>query len=156
MSRVRLFPPIATGSTSSSIFGTSKRSVSRRSDSKESKQFDEWDLRWAMKKTRESHSLAFATGGATYTEENYATDIEAVRELYLNQGFVDVAFGEPQMEYEDGNSRLMLLWNKPRRWLHLTIPVVEGKQYRVGSVDVEGAEVLPKEFVKNLFQPEGR
>lgn len=114
-------------------------------------QFDEWDLRWAMKKTRESHSLAFLTGGATYTEENYAADIEAVRELYLNKGFVDVSFGEPQMEYEDGQSRTLLLWKKPRRWLHVTIPVVEGKQYRVGSVDVDGANVLPKDFVKGFF-----
>jgi outer membrane protein insertion porin family len=112
--------------------------------------FSDWDLRWAMKKTRESHLFAWATGGANFTEETYGEDIEKVRELYLNEGFVDVAFGEPRMEYDDGTSRLML-WKSPRRWLHMTIPVSEGAQYRVGSVDVEGANVLPKEFVRTFF-----
>lgn len=112
--------------------------------------FSDWELRWAMKKTRESHLFAWAMGGANFTDETYGEDIELVREAYLNEGYVDVAFGEPRMEYEDGSSRFMF-WSSPRRWLQLTIPVTEGKQYRVGAVDVEGAEVLPNEFVKSFF-----
>ena len=115
-------------------------------------QFDDWRLRWGMKKTKESHFLGSLMGGSTYTEEQYATDIEAVREIYLNHGFVDVSFGPPKMEYEDGHSRSFFFWKKPRRWLRMTIPVVEGKQYRVGNVEVEGAETLPAEFVKSYFK----
>jgi outer membrane protein insertion porin family len=116
-----------------------------------SDQIDDWELRWGMKKTRESHLFSFISGGATYTDETYAEDVEKVRELYLNKGYVNVTFGEPTMEYEDGYSRF-LFWKRPRRWLNLTIPVNEGKQYRVGSVDVEGAEVLPKDFVRGFFK----
>ncbi|MDB4303644.1 outer membrane protein assembly factor BamA, partial [Desulfosarcina sp.] len=112
--------------------------------------FSDWELRWAMKKTRESHLFAWAMGGANFTDDTYGEDIELVREAYLNEGFVDVAFGEPKMEYEDGTSRFMF-WSSPRRWLQLTIPVTEGRQYRVGAVEVEGAEVLPSEFVKSYF-----
>ena len=66
--------------------------------------FSDWELRWAMKKTRESHLFAWATGGANYTDETYGEDIEKVRELYLNEGFVEVSFGEPRMEYDDGSA----------------------------------------------------
>ena len=112
---------------------------------------DEWPLRWAMKKTRESHALGALLGGATYTEEQYAEDIEAVRQEYLKQGYLDVSFGPPQFAYEDGHARQFLFWKRPRRWMDITIPVVEGDQYRVGEVTVEGAEVFPSEFVRAFF-----
>ena len=113
--------------------------------------FDDWRLRWGMKKTKESHALGALMGGSTYTEETYAADIERVREVYLNSGFVDVSFGPPKMEYEDGTSRF-LFWKKPRRWLSLSIPVVEGKQYRVGKVSIEGSDLMPEEFIKSYFK----
>ncbi len=113
--------------------------------------FDQWRLRWEMKKTRESHFLGGLTGGSTYTEEQYAADLEKVREVYLNNGFVDVSFGPAEMEYTDGNSRF-LLWKSPKRWLDLNIPITEGKQYRVGNIEVDGAEVFPAEFIKGFFE----
>jgi outer membrane protein insertion porin family len=113
--------------------------------------FDDWRLRWAMKKTRESHLFAALMGGSTYTEEQYGEDIEKVREVYLNNGYVDVSFGPPEMEYEDGYSRF-LFWKSPKRWLNLTIPVVEGKQYRVKDIKVDGATVFAPEFIRFFFK----
>ena len=113
--------------------------------------FDDWELRWAMKKTRESHVLGALMGGSTYTEEQYAQDVEKVREVYLNNGYVDVSFGPPEMEYEDGYSRFMF-WKRPKRWLDLKIPVEEGKQYRVGEIQVEGATVFPADFIETFFK----
>jgi outer membrane protein insertion porin family len=113
--------------------------------------FDDWQLRWAMKKTRESHVLGALMGGSTYTEEQYGEDIEKVREVYLNNGYVDVSFGPPEMDYEDGYSRF-LFWKSPKRWLNLSIPVSEGKQYRVKDIKVEGATVFPAEFIRFFFK----
>jgi outer membrane protein insertion porin family len=113
--------------------------------------FDDWRLRWSMKKTRESHVLGALMGGSTYTEEQYGEDIEKVREVYLNNGYVDVSFGPPEMDYEDGYSRF-LFWKSPKRWLNLTIPVSEGKQYRVKDIKVEGATVFPAEFIRFYFK----
>jgi outer membrane protein insertion porin family len=115
--------------------------------------FDDWQLRWAMKKTRESHLLAPLMGGSTYTEEQYGEDIEKVREVYLNHGYVDVSFGPPEMDYEDGYSRF-LFWKSPKRWLNLSIPVSEGKQYRVKDIKVDGATVFPPEFIRFFFKLE--
>ncbi|MGH9334672.1 MAG: outer membrane protein assembly factor BamA, partial [Vicinamibacteria bacterium] len=84
-------------------------------------------------------------------EEQYAADIEKVREVYLNNGYVDVSFGAPEMEYSDGYSRF-LFWKRPKRWLHLSIPVEEGKQYRVGEISVEGSNVFPAEVIKTFFK----
>ena len=112
---------------------------------------DEWVLRWAMKKTRESHALGALLGGSTYTEEQYAEDIESVRQEYLKRGYLDVSFGPPQFEYEEGFSRSFLFWKRPKRWMDITIPVVEGEQYRVGEVTVEGADVFPAELIRGFF-----
>ena len=101
-------------------------------------------LRWAMKKTRESHPLGALLGGSTYTEEQYAEDIENVRQEYLKRGYLDVSFGPPEFGYEDGYSRSFLLWKREKRWMDITIPVVEGEQYTVGEVTVEGATVFPR------------
>ena len=112
--------------------------------------FSQWQLRWGMKETKESHLFAFLQGGSLYTDETFAADVEKLRELYLNDGFVDVGFGEPAMTYQDGSSRF-LFWKKDKRFLTLTIPVSEGQQYRVGEVSVDGANVFPAIFVKAFF-----
>ncbi len=112
---------------------------------------DDWTLRWAMKKTRESHTLGSVLGGTTYTSETYAEDIEAVRQEYLKQGYLDVSFGPPEFAYEDGTSRTFVFWERDRRWMDITIPVFEGEPYRVGEVSVEGAEVFPADFLRGFF-----
>ncbi len=112
---------------------------------------DDWVLRWAMKKTRESHAMGALLGGSTYTEEQYAEDIENVRQEYLKRGYLDVSFGPPEFAYEDGYSRSFLFWKRPKRWMDIVIPVSEGNQYRVGEVTVEGATVFPAEFVRSFF-----
>ena len=113
-------------------------------------EFSQWQLKWGMKKTKESHLLAFLQGGSLFTDEKFAEDVESLRELYLNEGFVDVSFGEPEIVYEDGNSRFMF-WSKPKRFVTINIPVSEGRQYRVGEVSVDGATVFPETFVKAFF-----
>jgi len=112
--------------------------------------FSQWQLRWGMKETKEDHLLAFVQGGSLYTNEKLAGDMEKIRELYLNDGFVDVSFGEPELTYEDGSSQF-LFWKRQKRFLTLTIPVSEGQQYRVGEVTVDGAKVFPENFVKAFF-----
>ena len=113
-------------------------------------QFSQWQLKWGMKKTKESHLLAFLQGGSLFTDEKIAEDMESLRVLYLNEGFVDVSFGAPEVVYEDGTSRFMF-WSKPKRFVTLNIPVTEGKQYRVGEVSVDGATVFSDTFVKAFF-----
>jgi outer membrane protein insertion porin family len=116
--------------------------------------FPQWRLRAGMK-NRKNPWLAFAskvpswlgaivaTGGEVYSEDKLSEELEKLRELYLNNGFVDVSFASRRLEYEDGWRRF-LLWKRPQRWVQVAIPIHEGPQYRVGGVSVEG-ERLPRE-----------
>jgi len=113
--------------------------------------FSDWRLRWGLKKTRETWPFSFLTSGNVFAEEKFSEDLEKLRELYLNQGFVDVSFGTPEKRFQEGSSRF-LFWKRPRRWLYLTIPVSEGRQYRVGNLEVEGATVFKPEVVKSFFK----
>ena len=115
---------------------------------------DNWQLRWGMKKTRENHSFSALMGGSSYTEEAYAEDIELVREIYLNNGFVNVSFGPPEISYKDGFARSFFFWKKPKRWVHLKIPVNEGNRHTVGNIEVEGGTVFPDEFITTFFKIE--
>src|SRR3989304_3285507 len=45
-----------------------------------------------------------------------------------------------------------MFWKPPKRWLDLKIPVEEGKQYRVGEIQVEGATVFPADFIETFFK----
>lgn len=126
--------------------------------------FREWRLQAGMK-DRKSWWIAFAsripsllsgivaTGGGAYSEDKLSEELENLRELYLNHGFVDVSFGRSQLEYRDGKRRF-LLWKRPQRWVRVTIPVYEGLQYRVGRVAVDGESVFSEEAVMSFLDLE--
>ena len=126
--------------------------------------FPQWRLRAGMK-NRKNPWLAFAskvpswlgaivaTGGEVYSEDELSEELEKLRELYLNNGFVDVSFAPRRLEYEDGRRRF-LLWKRPQRWVQVVIPIHEGPQYRVGRVSVEGENVFPEKTVMSFLDLE--
>ena len=59
-------------------------------------------------------------------------DAERVATFYHNQGYMDARVGEPIIEQKDDA-------------LFVTFPVEEGARYRVGTVDVQGDLIKPRE-----------
>ncbi len=66
-------------------------------------------------------------------EERVRLDVERIKDFYINQGFLDV-----DVSYDISD------WRRPGRKV-ITIFIKEGKQYRIGSIDIEGNEVFSKE-----------
>ena len=102
-------------------------------------------LKRQMKNTKERWFLSFITGRGTYKPFGYEQDADALVAHYRNRGYIDAQVGQPDLDYldvsEDGESR-------PVR---LRIPVSEGERYRVGLVDFEGASVLRREVIEEMF-----
>ena len=66
----------------------------------------------------------------TYSEPVFLQDLQVVTERYMNEGFLQVDVGEPDVrvvEDDDGDDELVV-----------RVPIEEGRQFRVGAVDVQG------------------
>src|SRR5262245_55404571 len=120
--------------------------------------YDDGKLRGRMKKLKPKGfwNLSWLGGSSTYTDEKWAGgpkddgDRKRLYEHYLNHGYVTATVGEPQFTFSVGKSGFFK--KKPVKWLHVTIPVTEGEQYRVGDVKFEGMTVFNPDVVRPLFK----
>src|SRR5206468_5902094 len=92
-------------------------------------------------------NLTWPSVKTTYTREKWDDPREGDRarleEMYLNHGYVTAEIGEPKITYtEDKKGK------KPRKWMHIEIPVTEGDQYRVGDLKFEGLTVFKEEGIR--------
>jgi len=88
-------------------------------------------------RTRENHPLGIFTEWGTYKVEGSEVDVLAVEAVYQDRGFINVAVGKPRVTLSQDKTRITL-----------TIPITEGKQYKLRSMDVGGdlvVEELPAE-----------
>jgi outer membrane protein insertion porin family len=115
--------------------------------------FSDGKLRKRMKKIKAKGfwNLSWLSGKTTYTREKWDDPREGDRarleELYLNHGYVTAEIGEPKITYTDE-----MKGKKPRKWMHIEIPVTEGEQYRVGELKFEGLTVFKEEGIRPLFK----
>ena len=114
--------------------------------------FSDGRLRGEMKKIKQAGfwNLSWLSGKSSYNEEKWGEDQEALRELYLNAGYVTASIGDPKISYFDGKSGLFK--KKPIKWMSLQIPVSEGDVYRVGTVNFEGMKLFKPELVLPIFK----
>ena len=52
-------------------------------------------------------------------------DMDKLATFYLNNGFINVQIGEPQITHD-------------KKWIYVKIPMTEGKQYKVGKIEITG------------------
>jgi len=88
-------------------------------------------LRKAMKQTQ-ANWLSWITGTGVYNPDDLQSDLDSIRGVLLDNGFLEARVGQPQIT------------RTGRKKLDVLIPIVEGPQYRIGSVQVDGV---------NLFAP---
>jgi len=67
----------------------------------------------------------FFTDSGLLTEETLRSDIDKLTGFYHNNGYINAQLGEPDIK-DDGE------------WIYITIPVVEGKQFKIGAVEITG------------------
>lgn len=95
-------------------------------------------------KTRRWWIFSWITSSGRFKDDVFEEDKEKLREFYADKGYIDLELKEPKFDYPKTN----------RMILH--IPVVEGPQYHVGSVEFKGNELFPREqIVQNLTSKDG-
>jgi len=87
--------------------------------------------------TKEWWFFSFITSSGYYKKERMESDIEKIRDLYFNNGFIKVAVGEPKIQLTDDKKRMII-----------TIPVSEGDQFKISSIEFSGNKVFSDDEIK--------
>jgi outer membrane protein insertion porin family len=71
------------------------------------------------------------TDAGILKREELGNDIERIREVYMNKGYLNVQIGNPTVELTDD-----------RKWFIVTFNIVEGEPYKVGEIGFRGNTVF--------------
>ncbi len=96
--------------------------------------FSDRRLRYQMKEVKEHGLISWIRKKNLYIPSKLDEDLERIKNFYQDHGYMDVAFGDPQIVTVGRNTR------KPR--VKLVIPVKEGPIYQFGKVTVSGNTVF--------------
>lgn len=92
--------------------------------------FDDDDLKDLME-TSEKGFFSWFTKSGLLDKKRLDFDLHKVKSFYHNHGFIKAKTGEPKISYEEGEG------------LTITIEVIEGPQYAVDNVAIEGDLIKP-------------
>ncbi len=92
---------------------------------------------------RERNILSWLTGSGILKEEYLERDTNAIAAYGLNEGYVDIQVGSPEVTYqEDG--------------IHIHFSVVEGPRYKVNSVEYAGDVIDAEENMDKIIEMDSR
>ena len=92
-------------------------------------------LKKVMKQKKWNFLISWITGRGTYKPDDLEMDIEAIRRVYMDRGYLDAKVGAPELKPHG------------QKGLDVEIPVTEGKRYRLGAIRLEGAKLFKPEDV---------
>ncbi|MEJ5226495.1 outer membrane protein assembly factor BamA [Thermodesulfovibrio sp.] len=92
--------------------------------------------------TTERKFYSFITGSGFYKKIEMLQDIEKIKDLYYDNGYLKVSVGEPKFEF-----------SSDKKWMTITIPISEGPQFKVSSLKVTGTkDKKEEEEIKQLIK----
>lgn len=92
--------------------------------------------------TSERKFYSFITGSGFYKKFEMLQDIEKIKDLYHDNGYLKVSVGEPKLEF-----------SSDKKWMTITIPISEGPQFKVASVKILGVkDKKEEEEITNLIK----
>jgi outer membrane protein insertion porin family len=107
------------------------------------------DIKRALK-NKENGIFSFAGRSGTLRPEELKDDLEIIRNLYFNKGYIQVLVDEPVIVPKIYSFRECYFWGPPKTFVRkselvMSIKIKEGDQFRVGSLSLKGNELLSDE-----------
>ncbi|HET6461381.1 MAG TPA: outer membrane protein assembly factor BamA [Syntrophales bacterium] len=78
-----------------------------------------------MMSLSEKSIFSFLTDSGILKKDQLKQDTDKITAFYLNHGFINIQIGEPEITHD-------------KKGIYVKIPIVEGKQFKVGKVDITG------------------
>jgi len=96
-------------------------------------------------KTKENNILGFITGAGRLNNQQLDDDVQKIKELYQDHGYADVQVTDVKIDRLDQKN------------VAITIYITEGAQYHVGTVTIQGLQVVTEpNFRKVIKVTEGK
>lgn len=92
-------------------------------------------------KTKERGLLSFIFGTGYYKKDEMRADVERIKDVYYNEGYIKVAVGTPRVQL-----------TQDKKGMNITIPLSEGDQFKVSSIEITGNKVFKEEELKKLLK----
>jgi outer membrane protein insertion porin family len=108
--------------------------------------FSDRALRRAITRSALGKYIPFLKAGGTYKQSEFEDDAEALIGFYHNNGYISAKVGEPRLQTLEDSK------NRRTRWVQLTIPVEEGRPYRIASLTVEGNPSVRSDYLLSLVK----
>jgi outer membrane protein insertion porin family len=104
------------------------------------KSFKAKELRQVMEtKERGFYLISLITGAGTLNRDTLERDLEKISAFYYNHGYIKAKVGEPRIETKG-------------KWIYITIPIQEGPEYKVGTIDMTGELLEGKDKLLKLLE----
>lgn len=108
--------------------------------------FSDHRLKKTLKLTREHGWFTKVSGKDTYHPIKLDQDMREVENLYHDTGYIEVELKPPAVTVvEEKTSKKP---GKGRKWVHIIQPIEEGRQYKVGGVEVTGNSVFNADQIR--------
>ena len=95
------------------------------------------DLRDGIATQKYSFFTSWLSGTGTYKKGEIPNDIERIKDVYANKGYLNVKVGMPDVVLSDD-----------KEWFHVTFPMSEGEVYQLGELEFTGNEEFTDEELK--------
>ncbi|MBE2213641.1 MAG: outer membrane protein assembly factor BamA [Opitutaceae bacterium] len=90
--------------------------------------------------TRKHWMFSWLTGSGKFKDQKFEEDIETLRDFYRDEGFLDIEIDPAKVTFSYPSEKKMTI----------TIPVQEGKQYKIGEIKVSGSKLFPSELLRRV------
>ncbi|MFZ3136980.1 MAG: outer membrane protein assembly factor BamA [Thermodesulfovibrionales bacterium] len=87
--------------------------------------------------TKEWWLFSFISSSGYYKKDRMESDIEKIRDLYFNNGFIKVVVGEPRIQLSDD-----------KKGMFISISISEGDQYKIASIDISGNKAFDSNSIR--------
>lgn len=102
--------------------------------------FDDDELRREIR-TRQKGAFSFLTGSGKYEEDKLDKDSMFLTYHYLNHGYLKVKVSPPRTTI-----------SKDKKYIFITFQIYEGKQYRIGRVDISGDVLTTRQELTGMLR----
>ena len=82
---------------------------------------------------KEKSIFSLISDSGIYKEENLSRDLQIIKLVYMEQGYMDVQVDEPQISLSPSQDSL-----------YITFSIREGSKFKVGNIDFSGDLIFPK------------
>ncbi|MDQ3133437.1 MAG: outer membrane protein assembly factor BamA, partial [Acidobacteriota bacterium] len=117
--------------------------------------FSDGQLRGAMKLVKEAGLISRFKGQDILDREKLGVDLNLIRNYMAGKGYLQGRAGDPKIEgmgrRRTGFILPLPLLSSTDEALRVTVPIIEGKLYRLGELKIEGNSIFPEAAIRGVL-----